>query len=58
MYPHHNDIKEEQSKTRPTSTLTESHLLPPGNACNLDDHVLTVDWDGPDDPADPRKYAR
>jgi hypothetical protein len=58
MSLHHGYVQEEHSKTRPTSTLTESHLLPPSNIRNLDDHILTVDWDGPDDPANPRKYAR
>jgi hypothetical protein len=58
MSLHHNDAHEEHSKTRPTSTLTESHLLPPSSTRNLDDHILTVDWDDPDDPENPRKYAR
>ena len=57
---HHNDAHEEHSKTRPSSTLTENHPLPPSTASSthdLNDHVLTVDWDGPDDPENPRKYA-
>ncbi|KAN0121131.1 MFS general substrate transporter [Russula decolorans] len=57
MSLHHGYVQEEHSKTRPTSTLTESHLLPPSNIRNLDDHILTVDWDGPDDPANPRNWS-
>ena len=55
---HHNNAHEEHNKTRPTSTLTESRLLPPNSTRELDDHILTIDWDGPDDPENPRKYAR
>jgi hypothetical protein len=55
---HHIDAPDEHSKTRPTSTLTESHLLPPRSTRDLDDHIVIVDWDGPDDPENPRKYAR
>ena len=55
---HHDDAREEHVKTRPTSTLTESHLLPPSSTHDLNDHIVTVDWDGPDDPENPRKYAR
>jgi hypothetical protein len=58
MSLHHNEAHEEHSKTRPTSTLTESHLLPPSSTRNLDGHILAIDWDGPDDPENPRKYAR
>jgi hypothetical protein len=57
MSLHPNDAHEEQGKTRPISTLTENHLLPPSSTHDLDDHVLTVDWDGPDDPENPRKYV-
>jgi hypothetical protein len=27
------------------------------NSSSSDDNVLTVDWDGPDDPENPKKYA-
>ncbi|KAH9970653.1 major facilitator superfamily domain-containing protein [Russula compacta] len=57
MYLHHNDAHEEHIKPRPISTLTESHLLPPSSARNLDDNILTVDWDGPDDPENPRNWS-
>jgi hypothetical protein len=39
------------------STPTPSHLSPQGSTRASDDHILTVDWDGPDDPENPRKYA-
>ena len=58
---HHNDAHEEHGKTRPTatesSTPTEGHLLPPSSTHDLDDHILAVDWEGADDPENPRKYA-
>ena len=57
MSLHHNGAHEELSKTRPTSTLSDSRLSPSSATRTLDDHTLTVDWDGPDDPASPRKYA-
>lgn len=57
MSPHYSDAREEHSKSGPTSTLTESHLSPPSSTPDLDGHSLTVDWDGPDDPENPRKYA-
>lgn len=37
---------------------TETHLPSPLTPTQAsDDHILTVDWDGPDDPENPRKYA-
>jgi hypothetical protein len=36
---------------------TPNHLSPPGSTRASDDRILIVDWDGPDDPENPRKYA-
>ena len=47
------NARDEHSKANPP--LTCGHLLPPSSTS--DDHILTVDWDGPDDPENPRKYA-
>jgi hypothetical protein len=51
----HNNAHDEHSKTHPP-TLTRGHASPPGSTSG-DDHILTVGWDGPDDPENPRKYA-
>ena len=48
---------DEHSETQLSSTQTPGHLSPPGSARASDDRILTVDWDGPDDPENPRKYA-
>jgi hypothetical protein len=53
MSPNHQD---EHSETYLPSTLTPSHLSPPGSTRASDDRILTVDWDGPGDPENPRKY--
>ena len=45
---------DEHSKTH-SPTPTRGHLPPPSST--TDDHILTVDWDGPNDPENPRKYA-
>jgi hypothetical protein len=42
--------------THPPLTPTHDHLSPPSGTSS--DHILTVDWDSPDDPENPRKYAR
>jgi hypothetical protein len=47
---------DKHSETHPPSTLTDGHLLPPSSISG--DHILTVDWDSPDDPENPRKYVR
>ncbi|KAN0121135.1 MFS polyamine transporter [Russula decolorans] len=39
------------------STPTPSHLSPQGSTRASDDHILTVDWDGPDDPENPRNWS-
>ena len=49
-----NNAHDEHSKTRPP-TSTRGHLSSPSRTG--DDHILTVDWDGPNDPENPRKYA-
>jgi hypothetical protein len=49
-----NNAGEEHSKTH-TPSITRDHLSPPNSTS--DDHTLTVDWDGPNDPENPRKYA-
>jgi hypothetical protein len=49
-----NNVHDEHSKAH-IPTLTRGHLSPPSSAD--DDHILTVDWDGPNDPENPRKYA-
>jgi hypothetical protein len=49
-----NDAHDEHSKTD-SRTLTRGHLSSPSGTS--DDHILTVDWDGPNDPENPRKYA-
>ena len=40
-----------------SSTPTPSHLAPSNSIQASDDRILTVDWDGPDDPENPRKYV-
>jgi hypothetical protein len=42
------------SMTHPPTPF-RGHLSPPSSTSN--DHILTVDWDGPNDPENPRKYA-
>jgi hypothetical protein len=49
-----NNAHDEHSMTHPP-TLTRGHLSPPSSTS--DDHILAVDWDGPNDPENPRKYA-
>jgi len=49
-----NDAHDEHSKTD-LPTLTRGHLSSPSSTSG--DHILTVDWDGPNDPENPRKYA-
>ena len=49
-----NDAHDEHSKTHP-SIPAHDHLSPPSQAQASDDHILTVDWDGPNDPENPRK---
>jgi hypothetical protein len=49
-----NSAHDEHGKTHPP-TLARDHLLPPSSTG--DDRILTVDWDGPNDPENPRKYA-
>jgi hypothetical protein len=49
-----NNAHDEHSKTYPPS-LTRGHPSAPSSTS--DDHVLTADWDGPNDPENPRKYA-
>lgn len=36
-------------------TLTRGHLSPPSSTS--DDHILAVDWDGPNDPENPRNWS-
>jgi hypothetical protein len=55
MYLNHSSSRDEHNETHLPSTLTPSHLSPPGNTRASDDRILTVDWDGPDDPENPRK---
>jgi hypothetical protein len=50
-----NHADDKHSETHPPSTLTHGHLSPQSNTSG--DHILAVDWDGPDDPENPRKYA-
>ena len=50
-----NNAHDEHSKAHPP-TLTRDHLSAPSSIS--DDHILTtLDWDGPNDPENPRKYA-
>jgi hypothetical protein len=49
-----NNAHDEHGKTYPPS-LTRGHPSAPSSTS--DDHVLTADWDGPNDPENPRKYA-
>jgi hypothetical protein len=49
---------DEHRETHPPSTPIHDHLSPPSSTTGSDDHILIVDWDGPDDPENPRKYAR
>ena len=57
IFEAHSDAHGETSEVNSHSHTipTQTHLLPPNLA--VADNVLTVDWDGPDDPENPRKYA-
>jgi hypothetical protein len=57
MSLNHNNshASDEHSETHLPSTLTPSQLPPPGSTRASDDRILIVDWDGPDDPENPRK---
>ena len=57
IFETHSDSHGETSEANCHSHTTppRTHLLPPKRA--IDDNVLIVDWDGPDDPENPRKYA-
>jgi hypothetical protein len=57
MSLNYSSAHDEHSETQLPSTLTPSHLSPPGSTRANDDRILTVDWEGPDDPENPRKYA-
>jgi len=57
MSLNHSSTHIEHSETPLPSTLTPSRLSPPGSTRASDDRIITVDWDGPDDPDNPRKYA-
>ncbi|KAF8498757.1 MFS polyamine transporter [Russula emetica] len=49
-----NDAHDEHSKTD-LPTLTRGHLSSPSSTSG--DHILTVDWDGPNDPENPRNWS-
>lgn len=53
------DARDESSGAHWGSCTTLAHpkpdLLPPNST--IDEGVITVGWDGPDDPDNPRKYA-
>jgi hypothetical protein len=55
MSLNHSNAHDEHSETHLPSSLTPSHLSPPGSIRASDDRILIVDWDGPDDPENPRK---
>jgi hypothetical protein len=57
MSLNHSSAHDELSETHPPSAATPSHLSPPSSTRASDDRIITVDWDGPDDPENPRKYA-
>ena len=60
MSLNHSSAHVEYSEAHLPSTLTPSHLTLPSSVASTranDNHILTVDWDGPDDPENPRKYA-
>ena len=49
--------QDERNEPHLPSNLTPSHLSLPGSTRASDDHIFTVDWDGPGDPENPKKYA-
>jgi len=53
----HSDVHGETNEviSHSHTPRTQTHLLPPNRA--VDDNVLIVGWDGPDDPENPRKYV-
>ena len=51
---HHDKSNETHNHSRGT-TPAEGHILSSDSAHSSDDGPLTVDWDGPDDPENPRK---
>jgi len=59
MSLNHTSAHDEHTETHPPLILTPSQLSPPSSTQlgDGDDRILTVDWDGPDDPENPRKYA-
>jgi hypothetical protein len=48
----HGGAHGEHSKTHLPSARNSNYLPPSGTT---DGHILTVDWEGPDDPENPRK---
>ncbi|KAI0292739.1 major facilitator superfamily domain-containing protein [Russula brevipes] len=46
---------DESARGPSPSTLVRDHLLSPSSTS--DDHVLTVDWEGPNDPENPRNWS-
>ena len=57
MSLHRSGAHDEHGGTHLFPTPTPSRLSPLGSTRASDDRILTVDWDGPDDPENPRKYA-
>jgi hypothetical protein len=53
----HRSARDEHSETDLPSTPSHVRVSAPGSTRASDDRILTVDWDGPDDPENPRKYA-
>jgi hypothetical protein len=57
IYLDRNNAHDEHSKIHPP-TLNHGQLSSISSpSSSSDDHILTVDWDGPNDPENPRKYA-
>ncbi|KAF8498755.1 MFS polyamine transporter [Russula emetica] len=59
MSLNHSSAHDEHSETHLPSTLTPtpSHLPPPSSTRASDDRILIVDWEGPDDPENPRNWS-
>ena len=43
-------------RENPSPTTLDGHVLPSPND-TINDHVVIVDWNGPDDPENPRKWV-
>jgi hypothetical protein len=49
-------VTDDEPSDVPSTTTMDGGVLAPPNVTN-NDHVIIVDWNGPDDPENPRKWV-